>query len=149
MKRYLLIAASLSGLVIFLAFGQAIGQGDDQGQTGKPGASENAKGKHGQRTTPRGGRLEMLTKKLGLTDDQKTKISAIMGEIRQKMQEQKDAQKGVQKGNIQVLRKEMDERIAEVLTPEQKTKYEEMREKAKYRMKEMQQNRKNKGEPGK
>lgn len=72
---------------------------------------------------------------LGLNDAQVTQVEAIMQE---------------QKAKMDVLREETDQRIQAVLTPEQATKFQEMKQKRQDRMEQHRQNmgEKKQGGPG-
>lgn len=69
---------------------------------------------------------ERLEKELQLTDDQKTKLGAIFGGMREKMAASREAQEGERQKLAERNRSEMRAQIMEMLTPQQKTRYEEI-----------------------
>jgi Spy/CpxP family protein refolding chaperone len=74
---------------------------------------------------PRGGADRF--KDLNLTDDQKTKIDALMKEARDQRGRQQGPPSDADRQAMQTRRAEMDAKIKAILTPEQYTKYEAMR----------------------
>ena len=74
---------------------------------------------------PRGGADRF--KDLNLTDDQKTKIDALMKEQREQRSRQQGPPSDTDRQAMQTRRAEMDTKIKAILTPEQYTKYEAMR----------------------
>lgn len=76
-------------------------------------------------------RFDEMKTNLGLSEDQATKIQAIMKEAAPAMQALRDDTSLSQedrRAKFQELRKQTDEKIGAVLTPEQKTKWEAARE---------------------
>jgi len=84
----------------------------------KPVASANAGG--GQRAL-----RERLEKELQLTDNQKTRLDAIFAGMREKSMASREAPEGERQKLMERNRSEMRAQISEMLTPEQKKKYEE------------------------
>lgn len=74
---------------------------------------------------PRGGADRF--KDLNLSDDQKTKIDALMKEAREQRGSQQGPPSDADRQAMQTRRAEMDAKIKGILTPEQYTKYEAMR----------------------
>ena len=76
-------------------------------------------------------RFDEMKTNLGLSEDQATKIQAIMKENGPAMQALRDDNSLSQedkRAKFQELRKKTDEQIGAILTPEQKTKWEAARE---------------------
>ncbi|MBS1170135.1 MAG: HlyD family efflux transporter periplasmic adaptor subunit [Burkholderiaceae bacterium] len=69
---------------------------------------------------------ERLEKELQLNDEQKTKLDGIFNAMRQKMGAARQAQEAERKKLIERARTEMNAQIAEMLTPEQKAKFDEI-----------------------
>lgn len=87
-----------------------------------PGASGEEKGKG------RGGQalVERLTKELKLTAEQRAKVESIMNDSRIKLGEVSIEDKAKRRRAMEILRADARTRITEVLTPEQRTRYEAM-----------------------
>ena len=80
---------------------------------------------------PGGDRLKMLSDKLGLTEEQKTKVKAILEDEMQKgkaLREDKSLDRDAAHAKMQEIRKTHREQIRAVLTPEQQKKFDEMKE---------------------
>ncbi len=86
----------------------------------KPVVSAHAAG--GQQRALR----ERLEKELQLTDNQKTRLDAIFAGMREKSMASRDAPEGERQKLTERNRSEMRAQISEMLTPEQKNKYEEI-----------------------
>ncbi|MBS1186881.1 MAG: HlyD family efflux transporter periplasmic adaptor subunit [Burkholderiaceae bacterium] len=69
---------------------------------------------------------ERLEKELQLSDEQKTKLDGMFNTMRQKMGAARQAQEAERKKLIERARTEMNAQIAEMLTPEQKAKFDEI-----------------------
>ncbi|QAU33569.1 efflux RND transporter periplasmic adaptor subunit [Janthinobacterium sp. 17J80-10] len=69
---------------------------------------------------------EQLEKELQLTDDQKGKLDAIFAGMREKMTAAREAPQEERQKLIERNRADMRAKIAEILTPEQRKKYEEI-----------------------
>jgi HlyD family secretion protein len=69
---------------------------------------------------------ERLAKELALTPEQQAKVDAILNETRDKVRAVDTEDKGERRKQAERFRAESRARIAEVLTPEQRKKYEEM-----------------------
>lgn len=75
-------------------------------------------------------RLDNMKSSLSLTDDQVTKIKAIYEETRPAMQALRDDSSLSQddrRAKMREIRDQINEKVGAVLTPEQKTKWEEQR----------------------
>jgi periplasmic protein CpxP/Spy len=104
------------------------------------GRRENAAaGRGGERGGRRVSLLDRLTEQLKLTDDQKTKVTAVLEE---NMKVRGALMESVRSGDIpreemrerwQALQAEMNKKMAEILTEEQVTKYREMMERGRGR----------------
>ena len=91
-------------------------------------AQDNKEGKGGKR----GGmsaeeRLKRMDEALTLTDAQKPKVKAALEDTQTKMQEARSAPQDERQEKMQSIRTEEGKKMKEILTPEQFTKYEEMR----------------------
>lgn len=74
-------------------------------------------------------RLEMMAKTLNLTEPQKAQVKTIQDEMAPKMQAIRDntsLSREQRRAQMQPIRTEMQDRIKQVLTPEQQTKYDAM-----------------------
>jgi HlyD family secretion protein len=90
-----------------------------------PGANEAAKkGKGGQQAAEAA--RERLTKELQLDAAQQAKVEAILNETRDRVRALDTADKGERRKQSARLRAESRARISEVLSPEQRKRYEEM-----------------------
>jgi len=119
-KRFMLITTAALALGAFTVFGQPAMAGQEPGQT---------QGQHQQRHM--GMRMKGLAKKLNLTDAQKAQIKSIMKEQRPKVRairQDNSLTPEQKKAKLQALRKETQEKIAAILTPEQKEKMKELRQ---------------------
>ena len=67
-------------------------------------------------------RIAEMTKELGLTDDQRTKVDAIIHQTHDAMKEVRDKSEA----DIDALRQHARDEMRLILTPEQKSKFEEM-----------------------
>lgn len=75
-------------------------------------------------------RVEMLAKKLGLTDEQKAKIIALDKEMMADMKANKNVEEKNKKERFEKRmkkQKEMDEKMKEILTAEQYAEYQNMK----------------------
>jgi periplasmic protein CpxP/Spy len=115
--KYLAGSLILAGLISLNLYGAPPSQ-KPEGK-GKPGLEEK-----------RHDRLDRLAKKLNLSESQKEKIAAIFKEgdarIRSEMDRIRD--------KAREIREETDKKIDEVLTPEQRAKFAEMKKKLHDRM---------------
>jgi HlyD family secretion protein len=97
----------------------------------EPGAAPDEERKKGARGGEKGGQkgegqLERLTKELNLTPEQRSKVEAILNETRDRIRAVPAEDKGERRKQAERARAESRTRIAEVLTPEQRKRYEEM-----------------------
>jgi HlyD family secretion protein len=97
---------------------------------GAPAPSEDGKGAGKGAGKGRGGggeaMRERLVKELGLNAEQQTRLEAIMKDTRDKMRGLDTEDKGERRKQSEAARAEQRARIAEMLTPEQRKRYEEM-----------------------
>jgi len=101
----------------------------------KPPVGEHA-GEPGKHMRGGGGGLDMLSKELNLTDDQKAKLKPILEDQRAQMKalhEDTTASREQKMAKMKELREERTAKIEAILTPEQKTKFEEMQSKMRER----------------
>ena len=98
------------------AYAQAAGAGSEQG--GKVGQRQKV---NGQRV----GGMENVLAQLGLTADQQKQIQ----EVRQKYDAQRQSAGGQRpsRAALQKLRQQQDAEVAQILTPDQRTKWEQLR----------------------
>jgi len=101
------------------------GVADSRGGGVEPGAAsgeETKKGKGG------GGQatLERLTKELKLSEEQRAKLETILNDTRDRIRALSIEDKGERRKQVERLRTESRGRIAEILTPEQRKRYEEI-----------------------
>jgi protein CpxP len=83
--------------------------------------------------------MQMLKQQLSLTDDQTTQLKAIYADERTKMMALRDDTTTPQedkRGKMQAIRKDGEEKLEAMLTPDQKTKYAAMREHMRDQMRE-------------
>lgn len=115
-----------------------------------PPMPERPAGQQGPGGPGRGGMMDperatkMLTDRLGLSDAQATQVKAVYEDQRTKSQALMADQSGdreAMRGKMMEIRKGTDDRIAAILTPDQKTKWDAMRA-------EMQQRRPGSGPGG-
>jgi len=83
-------------------------------------------------------RLEMMQRQLNLTPDQTTAIKAIFEDERAKMEAARASDGSLspedRRAKMMAMREEEKTKIEAILTPEQKTKYEEMEARMRERM---------------
>lgn len=89
-------------------------------------AQDNKEGK-GRRGMSAEERLKQIDEKVTLTDAQKPKVKAALEDTQTKMQEVRNAPQDERREKMQTVRTEEAKKMKEILTPEQYTKYEEMR----------------------
>lgn len=94
----------------------------------KPARPEGAPPRAGQRGEMAKERLAKMAEELGLTAEQKSKVEAALKEQAEAMRGLKDATPEERREKGQAARKEMQKAMKEILTPEQYTKFEKMRE---------------------
>jgi len=80
-------------------------------------------------------RMDRLTKDLGLTDDQKPKIKAVLEEQDKKRQELRGIPRDERASKMQALMDEQDKKFKEILKPDQYEKWEKLRDKMREEMK--------------
>lgn len=82
-------------------------------------------------------RVNMLAKRLNLTDDQKQKLAGIFADQQQQMQsirQDSSLSREDRMEKMKTLRSDADEKINGILNDDQKQKYAQMKEKARERM---------------
>jgi periplasmic protein CpxP/Spy len=122
MHKLSLMAALVAGAMIALA--PAV-----RAQDNKPDRPEGGpKAGQGQRGEMVKERLAKLAEELNLTADQKTKIEAALKAQAETMRGLRDATPEERREKMQAARKEMDAKMKEILTAEQYTKWEKIRE---------------------
>jgi periplasmic protein CpxP/Spy len=89
-------------------------------------AQDNKEGK-GKRGFSAEERLKQMDEALKLTEAQKPKVKAALEDTQTKMQEARNAPQDERREKMQGIRTEEAKKMKEILTPEQYTKYEEMR----------------------
>lgn len=90
-------------------------------------AQDNKEGKGGRRGMSAEDRLKQMDEALKLTEAQKPKVKAALEDTQTKMQEARNAPQDERREKMQGIRTEEAKKMKEILTPEQYTKYEEMR----------------------
>jgi len=90
-------------------------------------AQDNKEGKGGRRGMSAEERLKQIDEKVTLTDAQKPKVKAALEDTQSKMQEARSAPQDERREKIQTIMADEHKKMKEILTPEQYTKYEEMR----------------------
>jgi HlyD family secretion protein len=95
----------------------------DGGEGGEGGEGGAKKGRSGAQSVE--AQRERLTKELGLTSEQQARVDTILNETRTRMRAL-DGDKGDRRKAAERLRAESRAMIAEVLTPEQRKRYEAM-----------------------
>lgn len=90
-------------------------------------AQDNKEGKGGGRRMSAEERLKQIDESLKLTDAQKPKVKAALEDTQAKMQEARSAPQDERREKIQTIMADEHKKMKEILTPEQYTKYEEMR----------------------
>ena len=95
---------------------------DESAETAAP--QEKKKGASGQQAGA--AQRERLTKELNLSTEQQAKLEAILNETRDRIRAIATEEKGERRKQAERLRAESRARIAEMLNPEQRKRYEEM-----------------------
>jgi protein CpxP len=138
-RRIGFAAAMLGGVLSVVAMSAQQDAPPPPPQGAEQGPPQGGPGGHGGR----GGmmnpqrRIKMMTRELSLTPDQQTTIRQIFADEEAKMQAQKDSgQPMPDRRAMMAMRQEQKAKIEAVLTPDQKTKYEEMEAKMHEREKE-------------
>jgi HlyD family secretion protein len=89
-------------------------------------ASADADGGEPKAKAKGAGQAERLARELSLTPEQRTRVEAIFAESRTKMADVTNEDAGERRRQMERLRAESRQRISEVLTPEQRGRYEAM-----------------------
>jgi Spy/CpxP family protein refolding chaperone len=92
---------------------------------------------HGHRHFDPQRRVDMLAKRLNLTDDQKQKLQGIFADQQQQMQSMRQDSSLSRQDRMEkmkTMRSDADEKINGILNDEQKQKYAELKEKGRARM---------------
>jgi protein CpxP len=90
-------------------------------------AQDNKEGKGGKARMTAEERFKQLDEALKLTDAQKPKVKAALEDVQAKMQEARNAPQEERRDKVRTIMADQDKKMKEILTPEQYTKYEEMR----------------------
>ena len=91
-------------------------------------AQDNKEGKGGKRGMMSAEeRFKQLDEALTLTDAQKPKVKAALEDTQTKMQEARNAPQEERRDKVRTIMADQDKKMKEILTPEQYTKYEELR----------------------
>jgi protein CpxP len=91
-------------------------------------AQDNKEGKGGKRGMMSAEeRFKQLDEALTLTDAQKPKVKAALEDTQTKMQEARNAPQDERREKMRTIMADQDKKMKEILTPEQYTKYEELR----------------------
>jgi len=91
-------------------------------------AQDNKEGKGGKRGRMTAEeRLKQMDESLKLTDAQKPKVKAALEDTQTKMQEARSAPQEERGEKMRTIMADEGKKMKEILTPEQYTKYEEMR----------------------
>jgi len=90
-------------------------------------AQDNKEGKGGKGRMTAEERFKQLDEALKLTDAQKPKVKAALEDVQAKMQEARNAPQEERRDKVRTIMADQDKKMKEILTPEQYTKYEEMR----------------------
>src|SRR5262249_34278043 len=120
-KSSLAVVLTLGGLVACLNYATA--QDSKEGKAPPPGGKRNMPSVQE--------RLDKMSEELKLTDDQKPKVKAVMEDAGKKMQEirsDSSLDRDKRREKFEEMRKEETKKMKEILTPDQYTKWEKMRE---------------------
>lgn len=118
MSKISLIAALAAGALI--AFTPTLRAADQPERPNRP--------ERGPRVGQAGDRLKEIAEKLDLTADQKTKLQEAMKAQRAARPDLKDATPEERRAAMKKSREAMDAKVKEILTPEQYTKWEKLRQ---------------------
>lgn len=123
-----LLAGSLAALAapVFAADDKAPPPPHDQ--AGKPAGERGPGGPGGGRRMDPAARLQAMAEALSLTQEQKDKILPIIQQFSEKQRAARELPEDQRRAESQKLRAAEHDQIAALLTPEQKTKFEEMRQ---------------------
>ena len=94
---------------------------------------------HGRRQFDPQRRVDMLAKRLNLSDDQKQKLQGIFADQQQQMQSMRQDSSLSRQDRMEkmkTLRSEADDKINGILNEDQKQKYAQLKEKSRERMRE-------------
>lgn len=132
MRNRILVAALASAMA--LAGTMLIAQPQDQ--QASPQQSERV---HGRRQFDPQQRVNILAKRLNLSDDQKGKLQAIFADSQQQMQgvrQDSSLSRQDKMEKMKSLRSQTEDKINGILNDDQKQKYAQMKEQAQERMQE-------------
>jgi Spy/CpxP family protein refolding chaperone len=124
--RISLIAALIAGVLV--AYTPAVSAQDTKESKPAPKREGPPGGPGGQRAEAAKERLNKMAEELKLTDDQKTKVEAVMKAQQEKMRGSRDtnATPEERREKMKTVREEMTKKMKEILTPEQFAKWEKM-----------------------
>ena len=111
----------LSVMTVLAAGGLVACSNSAMAQDQKP----DAPGRRGQMVERR---MERLTEQLKLTDEQKPKVQAALEQTAKKMQDLRGAPADDRAEKMKAIREEENKKLKEILTADQYTKYEKIRE---------------------
>ena len=118
MQKVSLMAALATGALLALS---PLARAEDKSAApeGRPPA--------GQRGEMAKERIAKMAEELKLTDEQKTKVTALLKEQAETMRGLRDATPEERREKTKAVREEMQKKMKEILTPEQYTKWEKLR----------------------
>ena len=112
-NKFRLIATMALG--VLLACGTTVMAQDNKDKGGKRGMMSAEE------------RYKQLDEALKFTDAQKPKVKAALEDTQTKMQEARNAPQDERRDKVRTIMADQDKKMKEILTPEQYTKYEELR----------------------
>ena len=115
MRTNKLMLVATMALGVLLACGTAMAQDNKEGKGGKRGRMTAEE------------RLKNMDEQLKLTEAQKPKVKAALEDTQTKMQEARSAPQDERGEKMRTIMADETKKMKEILTPEQFTKYEEMR----------------------
>src|SRR2546423_11268179 len=118
-KLSAIVALTLGGLL--LCSTSALAQDNKDSKDG--GSGKGRKGGFG--TVEQ--RMDRMTTELKLTDEQKPKVKVVLEEQDKKMQGMRDLSQDERQAKYRESREETGKKLKDILTPEQYTKWEQMR----------------------
>ncbi len=126
--------------ILAIAFASVVGLGASmamqQDQQAAPQRSERG---HGRRQFDSQQRVNIMAKRLNLSDDQKQKLQTIFADSQQQMQsvrQDSSLSREDKMAKVKTLRSQTDEKINGILNDDQKQKYAQMKEQGRERMQE-------------
>ena len=124
--------------ILAIVFASVVGLGASMAmQQDQQTAPQQSDRGHGRRQFDSQQRVNILAKRLNLSDDQKQKLQAIFTDSQQQMQsirQDSSLSREDKMAKMKTLRSQTDEKINGILNDDQKQKYAQMREQARERM---------------